>query len=115
MSCVDSMTCSVSEVSETNLEELWDKDVSCEDSMTCSVSVVSETKLEELWDKDVLTQILGGVLKTLQNLEPSALKKFFFIASESNDLLPQSASTFSTLGDISTFLLSTRSDYIASA
>ena len=87
----------------------------CVDSKTDSVSVVSETKLEELWDKDVLTQILGGVLETLKNLETSALNKFFFIVSKSNDLLPLSASTFSAMGYISTILLSTRSDFVASA
>ena len=68
--------------------------MSCVDSKTDLVSVVSRTKLEELWDKDVSTQILGGVLETLENSELSALNKFFFIASKSNDLLPLSAATF---------------------
>ena len=68
--------------------------MSCVDSKTDLISVVSGTKLEELWDKDVLTQILGGVSETLENVEPFALNKFFFIASKSNDLLPLSASKF---------------------
>ena len=72
--------------------------MSCVDSITGSVSVVSETKLEELWDKDVSTQILAGVLETLENLEPSALNKGFFITFRSTDLLPLSASTFPILG-----------------
>ena len=81
--------------------------MSCVDSITGSVSVVSEAKLEELWDKNVFTQILGGVLETLESLEPSALNKVFFIAARSTDLLPLSASSFPTLGDIPTISLST--------
>ena len=68
--------------------------MSCVDSKTDLISAVSGTKLEELWDKDVLTQILGGVSETLENVEPFTLNKFFFTASKSNDLLPLSASKF---------------------
>ena len=57
----------------------------------------------------------GGVLETIENLETSALKKVFFIASKLTDLLPLSASTFPTLGDILTILPSSRSDCVVSA
>ena len=66
----------------------------CVDSMTGSVSAVPERNLKELWDKDVSTQTSGWVLETLENLETSALNKGFFIAFNSIDLLPLSASTF---------------------
>ena len=57
-------------------------------SITDSVSVVTETNLEELWDKNASAQTSGGVLViiTLENLESFALNKVFSIASRSIDL-----------------------------